>query len=272
MSSTRSYRFPSESLYATGVEHTVTELPLTIDIQHDTRLSSASVGALFGLMLHWRSRASALPASGVGTMWRRSLPANFGRLGPWFKDEYYKTGMPFLVHHVMMPESYRARYYFETCLDFNHNPSNGRLRNSDNESVHILLFENVWRTFVRLGRTMIKWGYSVPTYANRIAMCLENDLQGNGDQTPNNPTPVFDYHNQNGTTWKLWGYPNKNYNTAERVLIGTFSTANCTRSRGTYKWTALSWPSGQFFTHYLWQPSTYAGPSTWRSCPPILGM
>jgi len=166
---------------------------------------------------------------------KETLPAKFDRLGPWFKDEYYKTGMPFLVHHVMMPESYRARYYFETCLDF-------------------------------------KWGYSVPTYANRIAMCLDNDLQGNGDQTPNNPTPVFDYHNQNGTTWKLWGYPNKNYNTADRVLIGTFSTANCTRSRGTYKWTALSWPSGQRFTHYLWQPSTYAGPSTWRSCPPILGM
>jgi hypothetical protein len=164
-----------------------------------------------------------------------SFPTKFGAVGPCFSPSYYNVTFPYHAYQIMTPPAWRARYYFETCLDF-------------------------------------KWGYSVPTYANRIAMCLDNDLQGNGDQTPNNPTPVFDYHNQNGTTWKLWGYPNKNYNTAERVLIGTFSTANCTRSRGKYKWTALSWPSGQFFTHYLWQPSTYAGPSTWRSCPPILGM
>jgi hypothetical protein len=164
-----------------------------------------------------------------------SFPTKFGAVGPFFSPSYYNVTFPFHAYQIMTPLSWRVRYYFETCRDF-------------------------------------KWGYSVPTYANRIAMCLDNDLQGNGDQTPNDPTPVFDYHNSNGTTWKLWGYPNKNYNTAERVLIGTFSTANCIRSRGTYKWTALSWPSGQAFTHYLWQPSTYAGPSTWRSCPPILAM
>ena len=164
-----------------------------------------------------------------------TLVAKFGILGPWFNPAYYATTMPFLVNHVMMPESYRARYYFETKRDF-------------------------------------KWGYSVPTFASRIALCLDNDLQGNGDQTPSNPTPIFDFHAANGTTWSLWGYPNKNYNVADRTLIGTFTTAHCTRSRGSYKWNPLSWPSGATFTHYLWQPSTYSGPDSWRSCPPILGM
>jgi hypothetical protein len=164
-----------------------------------------------------------------------TLVAKFGLQGPWFNPAYYATTMPFLVHHVMMPESYRARYYFETKRDF-------------------------------------KWGYSVPTYASRIALCLDNDLQGNSDQTPSDPTPIFDYHAANGTTWSLWGYPNKNYNVADRTLIGTFTTAHCTRSRGSYKWNPLSWPSGATFTHYLWQPSTYSGPDSWRSCPPILGM
>jgi hypothetical protein len=117
-----------------------------------------------------------------------------------------------------------------------------------------------------------KWGYSVQTSANRIALCLDNDLQGNGDQTPLTPSPQYDWHKANGTIWKLWGYPNKNYNVADRVLIGTFSIANYIKSRGMYKWSALSWPSGQFFTHYMWQPSTYSGPVTNWSCPPILCM
>ena len=65
----------------------------------------------------------------------------------------------------------------------------------------------------------------------------------------------------------------------ERTLLGTFTTANFTRSPiGTFKWNQLSWPSGARFTHYLWQPSTYTVPSEhhfWighNSCPPILGI
>ena len=163
-----------------------------------------------------------------------SFPTKFGAVGPFFHPSYYKATFPYHAYQIMTPLSWRARYFFDPNLDY-------------------------------------KWGYSVPTSATRIALCLDNDLQGNGDQTPNAPTPQYDWHRTNRTTWTLWGYPNKNYNDADRVLLGTFSTSNCTRSRGMYKWSAIpSWPSGRRFTHYLWQPSTYKGPGTWWSCPPLL--
>ena len=163
-----------------------------------------------------------------------SFPTKFGAVGPFFHPSYYKATFPYHAYQIMTPLSWRARYFFDPNLDY-------------------------------------KWGYSVPTSATRIALCLDNDLQGNGDQTPNAPTPQYDWHRANKTTWTLWGYPNKNYNDADRVLLGTFSTSHCTRSRGMYKWSAIpSWPSGRRFTHYLWQPSTYKGPGTWWSCPPLL--
>jgi hypothetical protein len=157
-----------------------------------------------------------------------SFPSKYGGVGPFFKTAYYATKMPFHAYQIMTPPAAsRAYYFFETNLDF-------------------------------------KWGYSVPTYANRIALCLDNVKTGG--------TTNYNWHSANGTTWKLWGYPNKNYITSERVLIGTFGIANYNNTPGVFKWTNLSWPSGQMFTHYMWQPSTYSGPASWDSCPPILGM
>ena len=74
-----------------------------------------------------------------------SFPAKFGVVGPVFKPAYYATWMPFHAPLVMTPPGWRARYYFDDTLDF-------------------------------------KWGYSVPTYANRIALCLDNDRTGGSPQ------------------------------------------------------------------------------------------
>jgi hypothetical protein len=167
-----------------------------------------------------------------------SILTKFGLYGPKFTPAYYATTeMPVFAQTVMTPARQNMGYYFAPHLDF-------------------------------------KWGYSVPTYANRIALCLDTlDFRGRA--------PHFEYHAENKTTWRLWGYPNKNYDAAESTLLGTFTTANFTRfPAGTFKWNQLSWPSGARFTHYLWQPSTY-NPTppvdryydhTFNSCPPILGM
>ncbi len=160
-----------------------------------------------------------------------------GKLYPKFTPAYYATGWPEgWAHNMMTPDrSTRASYFFMPSVDF-------------------------------------RWGYSVPTYANRIALCLDAAAGVSGVGTR-----FFDFHYE--TTWRLWGYPNKNYNEEERTLLGTFTIANFTRSPvGTYKWNQLSWPSGARFTHYLWQPSRYDGPRenfndiSNNSCPPILGM
>lgn len=157
---------------------------------------------------------------------------------PKFTPAYYAyiaSGFWNDARRVMMPAISNEVYYFQPHLDF-------------------------------------KWGYSVPTYANRIALCLDS-VPGSTLETPH-----FDYHAEVKTTWKLWGYPNKNYNEGEKTLLGTFTTANFTRSVGTFKWNQLSWPSGARFTHYFWQPSTYVAvieryrDISGNSCPPILGI
>jgi hypothetical protein len=166
-----------------------------------------------------------------------NIPSKWASSFPKFKPEYYAHtfgGTWGSARLIMTPSISDGKYYFDPRNDF-------------------------------------RWGYSVPTYANRIALCLDT-------YHPH----FFDHHTANKTTWTLWGYPNKNYNMEERTLLGTFTTANFTRTPvETFKWNQLSWPSGARFTHYLWQPSTYTiprdGPGgnhflAHNTCVPVLGM
>lgn len=163
-----------------------------------------------------------------------NIPSKWDSGFPKFKPEYYAHNYlgGLSARFIMTPSISDGRYSFDPSVDF-------------------------------------RWGYSVPTYANRIALCLDTFYPH-----------FFDHHTANKTTWRLWGYPNKNYNVEESTLLGTFTTANFTRSPvGTFKWNQLSWPSGARFTHYLWQPSTYTLPrlDSWSwvtntTCVPILGM
>jgi hypothetical protein len=139
------------------------------------------------------------------------------------------------------------------------------------DAIYSLIPTGVFGRYNWVTKFDFKWGYSGLTQPSRIALCLDNGVQGQADQSPGNPTPIYDWHNANGTTWKLWGAPNKNYNAGELTLLGTFNTSHYTRSRGQYKWNNLTVVAGEYFTHYWWQQSQYGEPGTAWSCPPILG-
>jgi hypothetical protein len=115
-----------------------------------------------------------------------------------------------------------------------------------------------------------KWGYSIPTKASRIALCMENQV----------PTGyIYNWYAERGATWQLWGFPDKSYTAGQGTLIGTFGVTHFSSTPNIFKWTALSWPAGKVFSHYLWKPSVYnivmpaSGErgASYSSCPPILG-
>ena len=155
-----------------------------------------------------------------------------------FKTEYYAQGsFPYgSMKSFFTPRMVDQSYYYKTNLD-------------------------------------LKWGYRGLTRPNRVALCLDNGVQGQADQSPSNPNPIYNWHNANGTIWTLVGYPNKNYNEVEKTVLGTFptNTTYFTPGRGTFKWNTLSYSAGVYFTHYWWYPSRFDGPVTFWSCPPVLG-
>jgi hypothetical protein len=113
-----------------------------------------------------------------------------------------------------------------------------------------------------------KWGYSIPTKASRIALCMENQI----------PTGyIYNWYAERGATWQLWGFPDKSYTAGQGTLIGTFGVTHFSNTPNIFKWTALSWPAGKVFSHYLWKPSVYnivmaeGRGANYSSCPPILG-
>ena len=151
--------------------------------------------------------------------------------GMVFKPQFGPITYPVLIENILTGHPHQKYYQFDLSVDF-------------------------------------KWGYSIPTKASRIALCMENQV----------PTGyIYNWYAAQGATWQLWGFPDKSYTAGQGTLIGTFGVTHFSSTPNVFKWTALSWPAGKVFSHYLWKPSVYNivvpgdRGSNYSSCPPILG-